>query len=151
VRGAIVGCCHRGVRWVLFVGVTFVSELPSLCSHGFIVECCHCGHSCVRWVLFVGELPLSESCVRELPLYLYGAIVGLCSLGIARQSAVRKVLFIEELPLSELLQSGLPLFRSCRWVSSWHCVRWVVCQSCSRQGVTFAWSLWEVCLFTLSG
>jgi hypothetical protein len=55
--GVIVDTRQRGVHWVLFVGpeVTFVSELPLLCSHGFIVECCHRGHSCVRRVLFVGD------------------------------------------------------------------------------------------------
>jgi hypothetical protein len=52
----------------------------------------------VRKVLFVGELPLSESCVRELPLCLHGAIVRcchcrvLCSLGVCWE-----VTFVREL------------------------------------------------------
>jgi hypothetical protein len=70
LRGAIVGCCVR-------------CQGPVGIAHQYGVR---------LKVLFIRKLPLSESCVRELPLCLHCAIVD------TGQRRVRWVLFVGELP-----------------------------------------------------
>jgi hypothetical protein len=148
-------CCLSGTYLCVCMVPSWVPVIVGTCQRG------------VRWMLFVGELLLLESCVRELPLYLYGITVN------TRQRGVHWVLLVGELPMSEKHVKELPLhcvimlcchrghllaqcslcclsgtylcqrctsgsYPCISIVPSWGCVRWVVCQSCSRQGVTFA-------------
>ena len=155
----LVAWCHRGVlsSWalvsVVFAGCclsgsylcvcmvspwTLVSVVFAGCCLSESYLCrgvtlavfarCHCGVFSLWGVVVVGTRQRSVrlvSFIGVLPLSEnYVRELPLYSLGIAHQCAVRLVLVIQELPLSESYPS---------------------------QGVTFAWSLWGVCLFTLTG
>jgi hypothetical protein len=92
--------------------------------------------------LFVGKLPLSESCVRELPFCLHSAIVN------THQRGVHRVLLVGTLPLSESCVRELHLCLHHIIMDTRQCgVCWVlfVCREVTfvrelRQGVTFVFA-----------